>query len=141
MAELAVERAAQTIAFVITNNALGPERLIQLSLADAFADAALAARPSSPDAAAIRATTALLRSDSAGAKPWLDMMQAGRAYPAGLVIAAAAELQDRRAPAARELMARAAKLDPGINERVLPTPAAAFQQFYRSGRLPRVALP
>lgn len=140
-ADLYIERGAQTIAFLISSNLMGPERLIQLSLAEGFADAALEAEPGSAPAAALKALVYVFRGTPSEAAPWLEKAQAGRPYASGFVIAAAAELQSRRNAEAREFMARAARLDPKVNERLLPTPVTAFQHFYRSGRLPRVVLP
>ncbi len=140
-ADLYIERGAQTIAFLISSNLMGPERLIQLSLAEGFANAALEAEPGSTPAAALKALIFVFRGTPSEAAAWLEKAQAGRPYASGFVIAAAAELQSRRNAEARDFMARAARLDPKVNERLLPTPVTAFQHFYRSGRLPRVVLP
>lgn len=138
-----VERANQQVIYAMGSDVNAEERGLQLSLARAYVEAALVARPES-----FQALTGLsIISTLQGRND--DAIRFGRAaaaaapeYAPGHYALAAAYMSARRNSESREAMKNAERMDPsGLTGRPVPNAEIAFRYFYSSGRVPLMSTP
>ncbi|MGE3126419.1 MAG: tetratricopeptide repeat protein [Fimbriimonadaceae bacterium] len=141
--DLYIEKANQVIEFGLRSDVTGEDRTYQFRLADAYFDAALAAKPDSFQAMTGKSLTLAMLKDTAGALKFAtSASKAGPNY-AGAQYALAAVLFDLNQNTEAKNALKAAEVADarGLGGRPIPKVLDAWQYFAGIGRLPLVARP
>lgn len=141
--DLYIEKANQVIEFGLRSDVTGEDRTYQFRLADAYFDAALAAKPDSFQAMTGKALTLAMLNDTAGALKFAtSASKAGPNY-AGAQYALAAVLFDLNQNTEAKNALKAAEVADarGLGGRPIPKVLDAWRYFAGIGRLPLVARP
>jgi len=141
--DLYIEKANQVIEFGLRSDVSGEDQTYQFRLADAYFDAALAAKPDSFQALTGKALVLALLKDSAGAlKSASSATKAGPNYAAAQYTLAAVLFDLNQNTEAKNALKAAETADArGLAGRPIPKVLDAWRYFAGIGRLPLVARP